>query len=609
MLGSGSNGLLGWLVLTSLIFIVIMGLFTWALGISSHDNFGDLLWDFTMRIVIPWEIESNMGTPPYLLILFILTIFGIFILSILISFISAIIDARIRNFSAGAGPFPFKDHIVILGYSSRVVDIIKELVEANESEATCRILIASKIDHSALSEEIAKHIKNTKTTHVFWRSRRLESFDTFDNLNLINARKVVVLGDENETKHLDRLKICIALRNYILASADPQKKFLAEASDENEATWIKSATDGLAMPVVLAKLPGRLIFETVFQPNLPSTYEEILSFGGNELYITQSIRDLGTTDITFREICKRFNSSIPVGLIGPDNTPVINPPPNRRLAPSDKIVLLSEDDAKIHMRQDDIVEEQHSRATGTIKFEEKLDGDKTFNVVLAGHSGLSLEIAKNLTKQSNCKITFISNNVHPDEIETAKLIQDAGGTVIYGPSYEMNHLQQSGALVADSVIVANEAPASLDSSDLTVIKTLLAIKENKIGETTPHIIAELRSSDSRDLLAELFDSDFIVSSKISSKVFAQFIENPELTSVIDELICSGSHPISFNAFRIGEQSEGLKFSDLRDAAADAHKIVLGLRVFDGKKISTLLNPGDNYDLCRNTDRIEAILLG
>ena len=609
MLGSGSNSLLGWLVLASFIFILIMSLLSWAVGVSSHDSFGDLLWDFTMRTITPWEIEADMGTLPYLLVLFMLTIFGIFILSILISFISTIIDARVRDFSVGAGAFPFDDHIIILGYSNRLPDIIKELVEANESEAICRILIASKNEHSTLSEKIAKHKKDTKTTNVFWRSRSLDSNDTFNNLNLLNARKVVVLGDQNETQNLDRLKICIALRNYILASADPQKKFLVEASDDDEARSIASATDGIAIPIVLAKLPGRLIFETVFQPKLPSVYEEILSFRGNELYISQSISELGLTDITFHQLCDHFNSSIPIGLISADDTPYINPTPDRRLKPSDKIILLAEDDTKIQLQRIGIAEQQHEMRPKIIQFEEKMDAEKTYNVVLAGQSNSSFEIAKKLVKQSNCNITFLANHVHPREIEMSQLIQDAGGTVVDGPSYDIASLKQSGALLADTVIVANDDPVSPDNSDLIVIKTLLSIRENKIDERKPHIISELRASGSRDLLAELFDSDFIVSDKLSSKIFAQFIENPELTSVIDELICSGSHPISFEAFWIEGQSEGATFSDVRYAAAVAHKIVLGLRIFEGDKISTIMNPGDGYDLSSAFDRVEAIMLG
>src|SRR6056300_666307 len=131
MLGSGSNSLIGWLGAISFIFVLVVSILTWISGISDHEEFGGLLWDFTMRAITPWEIEASMGSLPYLFVMLIVTLFGIFVLSILISFLSAIIDARVQAVGKGLQPFPFSGHIIIFGWSSRVPAIIEELVLAN----------------------------------------------------------------------------------------------------------------------------------------------------------------------------------------------------------------------------------------------------------------------------------------------------------------------------------------------------------------------------------------------------------------------------------------------------------------------------------------------
>ena len=84
-----------------------------------------------------------MGSLPYLLVLLGITLFGIFVLSILISLLSAIIDARVQDVTRGSQPFPFDNHIVVLGWSPRLTAIIEELVIANESNKLLRILILS----------------------------------------------------------------------------------------------------------------------------------------------------------------------------------------------------------------------------------------------------------------------------------------------------------------------------------------------------------------------------------------------------------------------------------------------------------------------------------
>ena len=133
LLGSGSNSLLVWLAVVSFVFVFIVSLLTWLSGYGGDETFGDLLWNLTMRALMPESIDAGIGSLPYLLILLLLTLFGIFVLSILISFLSAIIDARVREVSKGIQTFPFDGHTVILGWSSRVPAIVEELVLANES--------------------------------------------------------------------------------------------------------------------------------------------------------------------------------------------------------------------------------------------------------------------------------------------------------------------------------------------------------------------------------------------------------------------------------------------------------------------------------------------
>jgi ion channel POLLUX/CASTOR len=143
MLSRGSSSLILWLGAISLIAVSAAAVLVWVFELGPQDNFGSLFWDLMMRAVTPWEIEAGMGSLPYLLVLLGITLFGIFVLSILISLLSAIIDARVQDVTRGSQPFPFDNHIVVLGWSPRLTAIIEELVIANESNKLLRILILS----------------------------------------------------------------------------------------------------------------------------------------------------------------------------------------------------------------------------------------------------------------------------------------------------------------------------------------------------------------------------------------------------------------------------------------------------------------------------------
>ena len=97
LLSRGSNSLILWLAVISLIFVVFASVIVWSFNLGPQEDFSGLFWDLMMRAITPWEIEATMGSVAYLLVLLVVTLFGIFVLSILISLLSTIIDARIKK--------------------------------------------------------------------------------------------------------------------------------------------------------------------------------------------------------------------------------------------------------------------------------------------------------------------------------------------------------------------------------------------------------------------------------------------------------------------------------------------------------------------------------
>jgi hypothetical protein len=603
LLRSGSNSLLGWLGILSLVFVFAITALTWLSGLSDHEGFGDLLWDLTMRAITPWEIEASMGALPYLLVLLIVTLFGIFVLSILISLLSTIIDARVRNVSKGLQDFPFDNHIIIFGWSSRVPAIIEELAIANESEGSSRIIIASNL----ASEELETVAKNTlgslrqRTTQIFLRNRKLDSSDTFKNLNLIGAKRAIVLGDETETRYLDRLKITISLHNYLQAHDRSSSDIIVESENTEEATALTAATKGAAVPIVVSNLPARLIVETVFQPNLPSVYEELLSFSGNEIYLTKTAGELAIANTTFGESCRRFSSSIPIGYVTEAGEVRINSDQNARLSLSDRLIVIAEDDSLIHAEAS--ASDPVAALDEAVTLREPGQSSPKINVFLLGASGSTPEILARLISAGRCDITLVVEANRPLRESTRSLIEKGLVKLIEAHYFERESLVGSGALSADTVIVSNYDIKSPENSDLKIIQTILILDSDSHFDKKPHLIAELNSSDSRDMMAELYDLDFVVSDKIGSKIFAQYAENPQLIQVIDALVSSGEHGIGIGKVQADPK---MSFGQFRRAFGQSGKILIGLRFQKDRTMVTEINPGDAYRLPEQADHLEAI---
>ena len=605
MLGSGSNGLLVWLAVVSFTFVLFVTCLTWVGGISDHESFGDLLWDLTMRAITPWEIEASMGSLIYLLVLLVITLFGIFVLSILISFLSAIIDARIREVSQGLQPFPFDGHILILGWSSRIPAIIEELVLANESETSARVVIASNLEFDELESNVKRLIGSTSGTKLFIRSRKIDSRETFENLNVAGARRVIVLGDEAGGRvQLERLKTTIALYNYFDNLKMQPPGILVEADDDEEAGCITLGSKNRAIPVVVSDLPARLIVETVFQSNLPAVYEELLSFEGNEIYITDQVTVFGLAGVTFWDASQRFSSCVPIGIVcATDNAVVINPSPELVLGTGDRLVIVAEDDSLIRTDEQSTEFKPIETEFGSAE----TDGRK-LAVGLIGVSMSTGPIITRLLDTDLCSVAVLCDTQAEYYARIADLVAHDDVAFIDGKTTDADQFVRDGQLKADVLIVSNYSESDPENSDLDIIQTILKLNTVPDETASHHIIAELNSADSRDMMADLFDLDFVVSDKIGSKIFAQFVENPHLIEVIDSLVCSGNHRVSIKPLSVIEKNATeVIFGPIR-RSRQGDGVLIGLRYLDGGQNVLKLNPGDSYTVPAGAEALEGVFV-
>ena len=607
MLGSGSNGLLTWLAVVSFAFVFVVSVLTWLVGMGDHDNFGDLLWDFTMRALMPESIDAGAGSFGYLLTLLLLTLFGIFVLSILISFLSTIIDARVREVAQGLQPFPFGGHTVILGWSSRVPAIVEELVLANESEENSRLVIVSNLEHEELETSVKRYLGATKNTRLFWRSRKLDSFKTFDNLNIKGAKRIVVLADESdETLHLARLKATISLYNYFDQAGLPAPGILVEASDEGEASSLITGSKGRAIPVIVSDLPARLIVETTFQPNLPTVYEELLSFEGNEIYVSETVGVLGLAEMDFRMASAQFSSCIPVGVVTGDDQVLINPAADRTLEATDALIIIAEDDSliKVAPRNDTPNTEGDDLRLSIFNVE---SDTQTLKVTLIGYSHSTPEIVDKLVQTGRCNLTLAIDDAERIDAATRSQLEAGNAVVMEAGMTDAPLLNSASVAEADTVIISNFNTDQPGNSDLEIMRSILMMSQQLASADGPHIIAELNASDSRDMMAELFDLDFVVSDKIGSKIFAQYVENPHLIEVIDSLVCSGSHRIIIRQLA-GDLATGANFGALRQIAQANGRILIGVRVVDDQRTMSMINPGDATIIPATATLVEGVFI-
>ena len=615
LLSRGANSLILWLGVISILSVTAASILVWAFKLGPQDSFGGLFWDLMMRAITPWEIEASMGSLPYLLVLLGITLFGIFVLSILISLLSAIIDARVQNVMRGSHPFPFKNHIVILGWSSRLAAIVEELIIANESNRLLRILILSSQSANDLASLIDSSFSDTKTTKLYYRSRDLCSEGSFENANLQAARQVLVLGDESEEIEGERLKIYLSLRRYLIIrniATEAWPEIIVNVDSDDEASIIEMSSDGQAITVNVSDIPARLIVETIIQPNLPDIYEEILSFDGNEIYITESMKKLGLKNVTFSEAWSALHRSIPIGIWKDDKEVVIAPASQQIVGANDHLVVISEDDSTITAKGHSNNSEKPSQKSQILKLLDRSNAGAQ-RVLMIGMSTNHKYIFDKLVKlKSNLKtLTVCLPDDHLGQTMKKELSKQKTTKVnlILARTDSPTDLASLAPENFDAIIVSHTALRQTGGVDVQTIKSIQILRSllaEKLSNI--HLVAEMAQGKNRDILAYEIDSDFVVSEKIGSKVFAQYIENPALRRIVDLLICSNSHHIKIYPVKNTASPLSGCFSEIGLGLLEHKKILIGwIYHKNGERFSTL-NPGSDAKLPDDYENLNLVII-
>src|SRR5687768_1168466 len=105
IMARGPIALIGWLFLLSLLLIVIIALVMMALGLNQTPGeeigFGSLLWRNLMRTLDAGTMGADQGTPGFLLMMLLVTMGGIFVVSILIGVLTSGIEGQIEALRKG----------------------------------------------------------------------------------------------------------------------------------------------------------------------------------------------------------------------------------------------------------------------------------------------------------------------------------------------------------------------------------------------------------------------------------------------------------------------------------------------------------------------------
>jgi ion channel POLLUX/CASTOR len=584
-LSGGTVSLIGWLGLVSLLIVLAATAVLLLTGIAPDAaegqepqifTFAEAFWQSLMRSIDPGTLAGDAGWW-YRLLMFLVTIGGIFIVSLLISVLSNGLQTRLEDLRKGRSFVVEENHTLILGWSSRIFLVISELVIANENQKRARVVILADRDKVEMEEEIRAKVPDTKNTRVICRSG--STIDLVD-LEIVNphAAKSIIILSPGDTDDADAqvIKMIMAITNNPNRRAEPYR-IVAEIRDEKNMQIARIVGQNEAKLILSGDIIARITVQTCLQVGLSIVYTELLDYDGDEIYIQEEPQLVGKT---FGEALLAYEHCSVLGLSGASGTVKINPSMETVIQTGDKIIAVAEDDDKVifsgfsHIKIDERAIQQASD-----------DISQPKRILILGWNKRAATIVRELDNYvpANSFLKIVAD-APAEEIERSGISQNLQRLTIEFEAGETTDREVLDALDLTSfqhiILLCYAEQLDAQAADAKTMITLLHLRdiEQKKGKAFS-VVSEMMDVRNRALAAVTKADDFIVSDELTGLLLTQVSENGELLEVFQDLFDADGSEIYLKPAKdyvaLGRE---VNFYNVVESARRRNEIAIGYRL-------------------------------
>lgn len=547
----------------------------------------DDVWRTWLQMTDPGNMNQDNTQSVWVKISTVLAgLVGVIILSMLIAFITTALEKTLYNFRKGRGKVIESEHTVILGWNERVVDIIRELIIANESENDASVVILSNEDKEEMDDLIAKRLPNTQTTRVITTTGDYANINELKRVNITEAKSVILLAscsesdtyDEKLGSDVNSVKAIMA----IISCQDGSNELpiIAEIFTQEKRELISFFNDENIIALDSWDIMGKLLVQTSLTSGLEMVYNEMLSFDGCEVYFYEA----EWNGVTFKDLPFHFVDGIPLGVFNEAEGLRLRPDEAYQLTKEDQVIILAEDDSTINFESSSILEPKDLDLSG-----KKLEQRSKNILILGWHNVAEIfirEAADYLT--SGTKVDILFNQ--PDDFllekvsELQSLYDDFEITLTDKDPLIRENLKEVKPFDYDNIIILSQnrkelSADKIDSDTLIILLLLRNIKSESNIEVDSHIITQVLNSENQEIITQTDVDDFIISNKLITMILAQLSEEPLIKALYDDLFSEDGSEIYVKPADLyfSDFPQKIRFGDLIGLAGKREEVCLGIR--------------------------------
>lgn len=575
----GTPALVGWLALVTL---ALIGIFTAVVLIadlapdnqeSTREGVVGQAFSSLLHALDPGTIAGDGGHWPFLLMMLLVTLGGLFVVSALIGVIATGLDSRIEEMRKGRSVVLEEDHTLILGWSDTIFTVLAELEIANESQKKPSAVVLADRDKVEMDDLIREKVR-PKRTRVVTRSG---SPIDLGHLGLVRpemARSIVVLSPEDDVDpDAQVIKTVLALtkgrghrdrRYHIVAEIQKPENLAAAKLVAGEETELIDKRETIA----------KLVVHAARQSGASVAFIELLDFKGDEIYFREEPSLVGKT---FAEGLLAYEDCSPIGIIDAEGKVRLNPGSGSTIAAGERLVAIAADDA--HLATAPLCEAEPD--PGAIVLSEPTPPQPERILVLGWNEGAPAVIREfDQFLLAGSELLLVSPEPGARECVERECAEVANTKIELrtGSPTDRETLEAIEPERFDHVIVLAHGGLDAQRADARTLVTLLHLRDIADSRGAEFsIVSEMIDERNRQLAEVTRVDDVIVSDKIISLMLTQISENAALAQVFRELFSAGGSEIYLRPAGDYVAAREVNYATVVEAARRRGECAIGYR--------------------------------
>lgn len=561
-------------------------------------NFFEAVWISMTRTLDPGTMGEDSGWA-FRALMFLATAYGILMVSTFIGLVSNGILTKIVELRKGRSRVLEKDHILILGWSSKIFTIISELIIANENQKSPIIVILADKDKVEMEDELKEKIPKRKNTRIICRSGDPIDINDLKIGNPHFTKSIILLDNHKKDSDAEIIKVILALISNRKERVTPYH-ITAEIESKKNLDVAKMVGKEEVELILADEFISRIMVQTSRQSGLSIVYTDLLDFVGDEIYFQEEPKLVGKT---FKEALFLFDTSSLIGIQTDDNI-ILNPPLDTIIEKGTKVIAISEDDDTV------VLSNKKFFINKNVIQNEDYPGLAHGKILILGWNRKAKIIIRELASYSS-SIPAIMVVAELDNMQDtiAKLNKDFPATQIEYQVADTTDREVLENLEINDyehlILLSYQDNYKTQQADAKTLITLLHLRN--IGEKwgmVLNIVSEMLDVKNRDLASVTNADDFIVSDDIISMIISQVSENKYMMQIFEQLFKAEGNEIYLKpAIGYIEPDKEIDFYTVLASAINKNEIAIGYRLIEHQRDKSM-----NYGIFLNPVKSEKFSL-